>query len=155
MSESLLDRPNMIIPSEEDARMAVDSSRRLAALRTTGQQSLSIRVESEGRVESIPLPLPLFRALTDILTNLARGDAVTVVPLHAELTTQEAADILNVSRPFVIQLAETGKLPHRKVGTHRRIRFADLLEYKRTSDADCVQALAELTRQAQELGMGY
>ena len=155
MSESLLDRPNTIIPSEEDTRVALDSSRRFAGLPTKGQKSLSIRVESEGKDESIPIPLSLFRMLTEILTNMARGNAVTIVPLHAELTTQEAADLLNVSRPFVVQLVEAGTLPHRKVGTHRRILFADLLEHKRKDDAERLRILDELTREAQELGMGY
>ena len=155
MSESLLERPNTIIPSKEDSRVAQDSSRRLAGLQATSQKSLSIRVESDGEGETIPIPLSLFRMIAEILTNMARGNAVTIVPLHAELTTQEAADILNVSRPFVIQQVDAGRLPHRKVGTHRRILFADVLEYKRKSDADCQQALKEMTRQAQELDMGY
>ena len=155
MSESLLERPNTIIPSEEDTRLAQDSSRRLAGLPTKNHRSLSIRVESDGKGETIPIPLALFDMVIDILTNMARGNAVTIVPLHAELTTQESADLLNVSRPFVIQLVDAGRLPHRKVGTHRRILFADLLEYKRNSNADCLQALKEMTRQAQELGMGY
>ena len=155
MSESLLERPNTIIPSEEDTRLARDSSRRLAGLPTKSHRSLSIRVESDGKGETIPIPLSLFGMVIDILTNMARGNAVTIVPLHAELTTQESADLLNVSRPFVIQLVDAGRLPHRKVGTHRRILFADLLEYKRNSNADCLQALKEMTRQAQELGMGY
>jgi excisionase family DNA binding protein len=155
MNESLLDRPNTIIPSEEDTRVAQDSSRRFAGLPTKGQKSLSIRVESEGKDETIPIPLSLFRLLTEILTNMARGNAVTIVPLHAELTTQEAADLLNVSRPFIIQLVEAGRLPHRKVGTHRRILFEDLLEFKRRNDADRLQVLEELTSEAQELGMGY
>jgi excisionase family DNA binding protein len=155
MSETLLDRSNTIVPSEEDALAARDSSRLFAGLKTNGQKSLSIRVESEGDEVTIPIPLSLFRLLSDVLTNMARGNAVTIVPLHAELTTYQAADFLNVSRPFVIQLIEAGKLPYRKVGTHRRILFADLLEFKRKSDADSLQALKELTREAQELGLGY
>ena len=155
MSESLLEHPNTFIPSAEDTRVAQDSSRRLAGLESKGQKFLGIRVESDGEGETIPIPASLFRMLTDILTNMARGNAVTIVPLHAELTTQEAADILNVSRPFVIQQVEAGKLPHRMVGTHRRILFADLLEYKRKDDAERLKVLAELTREAQELGMGY
>ncbi|WP_009632665.1 helix-turn-helix domain-containing protein [Synechocystis sp. PCC 7509] len=89
------------------------------------------------------------------MSQIAQGNAVTLIPLHAELTTQEAADILNVSRPFLIKLIETGEIPYRKVGKHRRICFEDLMNYKQKIDSDRLQALDELASQAQELNMGY
>jgi hypothetical protein len=147
----------MIIPTEEDARTAVDSSRQLVALRDDGQQILSIRVESEGRVESIPLPYRYFALLTDIiLTSTWRAADVTVVLLHAELTTQEAAGHPERLRPFVIQLAETGKLPHRKVGYRTgRIRLRGPAGVQANSLAMPIafSPPAELDEGGPELGM--
>ena len=80
---------------------------------------------------------------------------MTLIPVHAELTTQQAADILNVSRPFLIEQLEKGVIPYRKVGTHRRVMFEDLMEYKQTMDHNRLKALEELSVIDQELGLGY
>ena len=83
------------------------------------------------------------------------GNAVRVIPVHAELTTQEAADILNVSRPHVVKLMENGGLTFHKVGKHRRIKFIDLMEFKKKRELQSEAAMAELVRQAQEVNLGY
>ena len=85
---------------------------------------------------------------TEHLANFMAGSSCMG---GAELTTQEAADLLNVSRPFLIGLLEDGQLPHHKVGTHRRVRFADLMTYKRRRDAESEEALRELTALSQEM----
>ncbi|MBI2074138.1 MAG: helix-turn-helix domain-containing protein [Gemmatimonadetes bacterium] len=104
---------------------------------------------------SVTIPAPAFELLLEVLGPMANGNAVTIVPVHAELTTQQAADALNVSRPFLIQLLEPGAIPHRKVGTHRRVRFADLMEYKRQDETRRRAVMDELTSEAQQHGLGY
>ncbi len=89
------------------------------------------------------------------LVHIAKGDAVTIVPFHAELTTQEAANFLNVSRPFLIQILEKGMIPFRKVGRHRRILFEDLIKYKTRSKEKSRKIRERLTEEGQELDMGY
>jgi excisionase family DNA binding protein len=91
--------------------------------------------------------------LTHIVRELARGNGVSVAPLQAELTTQAAADLLNVSRPFLVKLLETGALPFHHVGTHRRVKLADVLAYRNHRSHARRAALAEMARDAQEMGL--
>jgi excisionase family DNA binding protein len=86
---------------------------------------------------------------------MAQGKAVALLPCAIELSTEQAAEILNVSRPFVAKLVDEGKLPARKVGRNRRIRLEDLMAYKKRDDAAREKALAELAALSQELDMGY
>ncbi|HCL3680301.1 TPA: helix-turn-helix domain-containing protein [Pseudomonas aeruginosa] len=83
------------------------------------------------------------------------GNSVRVVPIHAELTTQEAADLLNVSRPHLVKLLEEGDLPHHKTGRHRRVCFSDLMEYKQQRDAVSHKVMDELANLSEEVGLGY
>jgi excisionase family DNA binding protein len=144
------------VPTEEDATLAKKSSQTLAAYIGNKDAFHSIKVElDDGVSQTVKIPSLAFQMLVDILGQMAKGNAVTFIPVHAELTTQEAADILNVSRPYFVGLLEGGEIPFRKVGTRRRVRYLDLLNYKNQIDALRMEALDELTAQAQELDMGY
>lgn len=148
--------PPATLPSAEEAALARASSRVLSAVLQTraGSQRIDFR-DGQGAVHSVTLPAPALRLLLDVLTEIGQGHAVTLIPLHAELTTQEAADLLQVSRPFLVQLLEKGEIPFHRVGRHRRVRYQDVLAYKQRIDAARGQALDELAAQAQALGMGY
>lgn len=144
------------LPSAEDIALARESSRVLSTVLQTRAQIQQIDFhDDKGAVRSVTLPTSALRLLLDVLTEIGQGNAVTLIPIHAELTTQEAADLLNVSRPFLVQLLEKGEIPFHKIGTHRRVRYQDVIAYKNRIDAERRKALDELAAQGQELGMGY
>lgn len=145
----------IIAPTEADSHLARESSRKLATHKLGKRSSVRIQVLDDHHSETVALPASALRLLQHILTEMAQGNAVTLVPIHADLSTQQAADLLNVSRPFLVDLLESGRIPHRKVGTHRRVLFRDVMAYKQTNDAERLKVLEELTAQAQELKMGY
>ncbi len=131
MATSPTDVHETVTPSDADTRLAQESTRRLAKILGVQNEAVRVHVRPDGRdEETIDIPLSAFRLLANILTEMAQGNAVTLIPVHAELTTQQAADLLNVSRPYLIELLEKGTIPFRKVGTHRRILFKDLMDYK-------------------------
>jgi excisionase family DNA binding protein len=141
-------------PSERDVQLARASGERLARLARRGR-ALTLRVRDGGKEQTIELPPGAVKLLVAILEDMASGHAVTIVPHDAEFTTQQAADFLNVSRPFLVGLLEQKKLPFRLVGTHRRIRFEDVLRFKENIDAQRRKVLDRLAAEAQELKLGY
>jgi len=143
------------VPSPKTSEEAKEALRALSPLSRRKTRTMEVRPEGNGGGVSVTVPREAFELFLEILGQMANGNAVTIVPYHAELTTQQAADILNVSRPFLIQLLEEEKVPSRKVGTHRRIRFEDLIAYKRKDDAHRKAVLDELTAEAEKHGLGY
>jgi len=103
--------------------------------------------------DGVPIPSALRRVLVAAARQLAEGNGVSVLPVMAEVSTQQAADLLNVSRPFVVGLLDRGEIPFHKVGTHRRIRLKDLLTYKRKRDVSRRSIIDRLAAEAQELGI--
>lgn len=145
-----------LAPSEADALLARETSRRLATHKFGRRASVRIQILDDSKdSEPIAVPVSALRLFLHLLTEMAQGNAVTLLPTHAELTTQQAADILNVSRPFLVKLLDEGKIPFRAVGKYRRVRFDDLMAYKRKDDEARNKVLDQLTAEAQELGMGY
>ncbi|MFM7164356.1 MAG: helix-turn-helix domain-containing protein [Planctomycetaceae bacterium] len=151
------DFPETVTPTPDEAILAEESSRRLARFVSAKRKKpLQLRFQPEDAPEeTVSIPESAFRLLSEILTQMARGNAVTLIPVHAELTTQQAADILHVSRPFLVDQLKKNAIPYHKVGTHRRILFKDLMQYKEAMVRNRLKALDELAAQAQELGMGY
>lgn len=142
-----------VVPDRRDADLARVSSRLLATCIGDGPTA-RLRV-IDGDQEIIEVPVSALRMLVDILANMAEGNAVSIVPIHAVLTTQDAADFLGVSRPYLVGVLERGELPHHKAGTHRRIYFRDLLAYRTARMGQSQAALDALAEQAQKLGLGY
>lgn len=144
------------LPVEREVAAAVESQRALAAFLSTQFETQRIQIfDAKNQAHQVELPTSALRLLVDVLSELAEGNAVKVVPIHAELTTQEAADMLNVSRPHLVKLLESGALAFHKTGKHRRIRFADLMTFKTEQDRASAQAMEALAKQAQELQLGY
>jgi len=141
------------IPSDQDAMLAREVSRALEKYHAAGR-GLSVQVGAAGReVTTVELPAAVAKLLVQMLAEIGKGHAVTLVPTEAEITTQAAADLLNVSRPFVVGLIDKGKLPATMVGSHRRVLLQDVLDYKARSKAEARAALKEMAAISQELGL--
>lgn len=143
-----------VAPSEADAELAREASGRLAS-QTLGRRA-SVRLHLlDGGGEPVEVPTSAVRMFLRLLSEMSAGNGVTLIPTQAELTTQQAADLLNVSRPYVVKLLDEGRIPSRVVGKYRRVRLDDLMAYKRKDDEARAKVLDELAAEAQELGMGY
>jgi excisionase family DNA binding protein len=138
-----------LVPGPADAELARSALRALSAAPAT-DGPVHLRVE-EGA--DIVVPRSALSALAQVLSAFAHGEGVTVLPAQAELTTQQAADALNVSRPFLIGLLEQGKIAYRTVGTHRRVKASSLVEYMRADDAERLAAADALSAETYDLGL--
>jgi excisionase family DNA binding protein len=139
------------LPSPDEAKLALETRQILAS--QPEQPALQLELLDDPDHRAIKLPAAAVRLLMKILDEMSNGNAVTVIPVHAELTTQEAADLLNISRPSLIDLLNEGAIEYRKVGTHRRVRFEAVMAYKRRNNADREAALDALAAYDQEIGL--
>lgn len=142
-----------IQPDEVDISTAVEALPHVKGYLATHTDSVIRLVVDDDPEGALVVPRSAVELLARVLAHMAAGQGVSVVPAHAELTTQQAAELLNVSRPFLIGLLDTGEIEYRKVGKHRRIKAQSLMAYMARDDQDRREAADELTRLNQEMGL--
>jgi excisionase family DNA binding protein len=138
--------------SQNDIDLAQQAQQILAAHLESGEP-LTPPVLKLGQNQSIELPTAAIAMLAEILNAIAIGKSAHIIPENAELSTFEAANLLSVSRPYLIKLLDAGKIPHRKVGRHRRILMKDLSRYKAQSDAESERFMDQLVAESQAMGL--
>lgn len=145
--------PEPIKPTPVEIAQARKSHGSLSSLLQSNPKALVLR-DPLSAVE-VHVPQVVIQMLVETLKQMAQGHAVTLLPIQSEVTTQQAADLLNVSRPFVVKLLEEGKIPYKKVGRHRRITLEDLMAFKHRDDLEREAAFDEMVAISQEYGLGY
>jgi excisionase family DNA binding protein len=141
------------VPTAQDAQLALAASRALAG-HQADDKSLRLQVSEDGHeLTTLELPAPAAALLMTILKEMGEGHAVALIPIDAEITTQQAADLLNVSRPYVVGLIDKGVLPARMVGNQRRLPLNEVLEHRKAVKAQAYAALKEMAAIDQELGL--
>ena len=142
----------MTLPSEEDKRLAENSIQQVKEALIHAGGSAFIEVElDEGH--PIKIPRMALKMLFKILQEIEKGNAVSIIPVGAEVTTQKAAELLGFSRPYIVKLLEEGKIPFRKIGRHRRVMLEDVLEYKKNFKREQREILNQMIAEDQELGL--
>ncbi|MFV0339178.1 MAG: helix-turn-helix domain-containing protein [Parachlamydiaceae bacterium] len=152
MANALPRNTEPVLPDSRDIELATRSSQKLAALFAKKKENEPVAIHIDDS-DKIVLPFGAIKLLIELLSQMASGNAVTMIPIHKSLTTQEAADLLNVSRPYLIKLLEQGKIPFEKVGSHRRIKAEDLFKYHSALAQDKKSALDELSQQTKDLDL--
>lgn len=140
-----------VVPSERDMRMAQESQRQLGGVEFAKGESATLQIDGK----SISVPAGIAAVVGELIRRMAEGKAVAVVPLEEEVSPQEAAELLGVSRPYAAKLFDRGAIPSRRVGTHRRALIGDVLAYRQREKEARLRALDELGEESQRLGMGY
>lgn len=140
------------LPSEQDVALARETGRKIAAIIGQGDTA-QLCVHDGG--DRFLLPMSAMKLLAEILNQMAQGNAFALMPVGYMLTTQQAADLMNMSRPYLVKLLEQGEIPFTKAGRHRRVKHEDLVAYMQKIDVESNEAMVALANQAQELNMGY
>ncbi|WP_205964680.1 helix-turn-helix domain-containing protein [Paraglaciecola marina] len=144
------------LPNAEEVALAKLSSQALSAvMETSGEVQQFNVVGKDGENHPLTLPASAVKLMIELLTQLGQGNSVNITPIHAELTTQEAADILNMSRPTLIKLLDGSDIPYSRKGNRRKVAFVDVMAFKQNMDNKRLASLDELTALDQELELGY
>jgi len=144
--------PTPIAPAKKETA-AVVKLRDFMAAKPAGLRRHAVLQSPDG--QQLEIPTSIYKVLVAAVAAMAQGNAVSIVPVHHELTTQQAADLLSVSRPHLVKLLDAGEVPHHKTGSHRRIYFDDLMRFRDVRDAQRAATLAELTRKSAKFGLEY
>lgn len=151
-----MNHPPQKLPSSEEAALARLSSQELSAVLETRAEIQKVTMtDRQGVVHNMDIPVSALRLLIDVLTELGDGNSVKLIPIGSELTTQEAADMLNVSRPTLIRMLDNVEIPYHRTGNRRKLRYTDIVAYRERTRAARISALDELSALDQELGLGY
>lgn len=155
MAPAALLEHHLAVPTEETAAQAAEAVEELERFlrRHPDVSAASVSLTAMHDDTTLEIPSHALRLLVDMLAQIANGNAVTVAPVHAELTTQQAAEVLNVSRPYVVKLLNDEKIPYRRVGNRRRVMLVDVLEYQHRDSAHRRKIADQLTAEAQRLGL--
>ncbi len=156
MTSTALDKnARPVVPSPEDIKLAKESSKKMEALNIQSAKHTAKLIVTDNHCIEFQLSKTMFEALREVINEMAAGRAIMLIPVNSELTTQEAANLLNVSRPYFVKLLDEGKIPFRTVGRYRRVLYEDLIKYQKVAEAKRQAAMDELVAQAQELNLGY
>lgn len=142
------------LPTAAEVEQAKVSSRTLSKYADVDRVQLALR-GCNSEADDLVLPGHVLQILLDVLSEMSKGNAISIIPHHQELSSQEAANLLNVSRPFLVGLLEQGGIPFRKVGAHRRVLLNDIMAYREQTEQLRTKALDDLAALSQEDGMGY
>lgn len=146
---ALLDQTEPVVADEAEATIAKTAAERLKAV-ADARQDIKIVVQNKPDI-IVPLPARAVELIHRVLMAMADGTPISVIPHEAELTTQQAADFLNVSRPFLVKLLDDKKIAHRVVGRHRRVKVADIMAFEKESRREREDAIAAMAAEASEL----
>lgn len=144
------------LPTEAEVGISKESSRILASRLSSPEKEVNLRIiDDNGSKDCVAIPGQAFRLLIDILSEMSRSNTAVVTPIHAELSVHQAAELLNVSRPFFVELLQSGEIPYHEAGGYHRVFLNDLMAYKAKTREAQSKALDELVALGQELGIGY
>jgi excisionase family DNA binding protein len=143
---------HVLSPDPSEQEELIELREQLARIAARRKPAARLVAPDGSEVE---IPASAFAALRAVVRDMAQGLTITLIPHDKELTTKEAADILNMSRPFLVRLLDRGEIPYHRVGTHRRLKVEDVLAYRELRAARRREQLRTLTELSEQVEGGY